>query len=215
MIYLAEYHVQNCMKDKKTEHLLGQQLLAYGLSEEYQISGIPIEDMVIRISKQKPILKFFPDISFNITHTKGLAGCVISENHVGIDAEFIRTFDIRLMKKICSPSEISYICERWLPCENDLGKTTFSAADMEQIRNDLECQERFFRIWTLKESYVKAIGKGLAFPLREITFCIKENVKCKETISGSIPGWKFRQFRFRSKYIISVCEEITHGRRNL
>lgn len=52
-------------------------------------------------------------------------------------------------------------------------------------------EERFFEIWTLKESYCKAIGLGLAFPMREIAF-----TKDKEgTIAGSRPGWRFWQTR--------------------
>lgn len=209
MIYLIPYEPESRRKDMQKEHLLGRKLLAYGLSEEYQIVGIPVEDMVCHLAGEKPILQSFPEISFNITHTQGLVGCAISRYCVGMDAEQIRSFDIRLMKKVCSLSEISYICEGICSVKNKLETIVFTKEDEEKITHNRKCQERFFKLWTLKESYVKAMGKGIAFPFQMITFRIEEDVTDGERIICNIPNWKFSQFRFQNNYIIAVCEECT------
>ena len=36
-------------------------------------------------------------------------------------------------------------------------------------------QDMFYRIWTLKESFLKATGKGFAFPVRELSFSFPES----------------------------------------
>ena len=46
----------------------------------------------------------------------------------------------------------------------------------------------------------QAIGRGLAFPLGDITFSLE-----KGGVKGSIPGWRFYQSRVYQSYIISVC----------
>ena len=46
---------------------------------------------------------------------------------------------------------------------------TFIHGDMKSEEKQLE---RFFRNWTLKESYVKAIGTGLNLDLRSLNFKI-------------------------------------------
>ena len=66
--------------------------------------------------------------------------------------------------------------------------------------------ERFFRLWTLKESFVKATGEGLGYPLRDITFSWEGDL-----IRGSIPGWHYYQAMVYGSYIISVCEADEKG----
>lgn len=186
MIYLSQYKQKDCMQNHKAEHQLGRKLLVYGLWQEYHM-----KDEVIQEEGKKPRLKNSPQIHFNISHSGGCVVCVIARDVVGIDVEYIRPFDVRLMRRICSEEEIKYI--------------------NEQTDNQSQSFERFFRIWTLKESFVKAIGEGLAFPLKNITFKIMEGDLGRLEIQSNISGWKFRQFRFQDKYIISVCEFIKNS----
>ena len=58
----------------------------------------------------------------------------------------------------------------------------------------------------LFRSYAKAIGRGLAFPLGDITFSLEE-----DAVKGSIPGWRFYQSRVYQTYIISVCAADEKG----
>lgn len=90
-------------------------------------------------------------LEFNITHTDGLVAVVISTGSpVGIDTE-----------RIDRPMDHLGLAGRF-----------FSEIESEQVRscNESERAELFYRIWTLKEAYVKAIGKGLAHGLDSFWF---------------------------------------------
>lgn len=83
-----------------------------------------------------------PTVSFNLTHSRGFAACVISDTPpVGIDAEDIRR-----------PIDTAEMAARWY------------AAPEQQLLAGLPadlCTEMFFRIWTVKEAILKATGLGL------------------------------------------------------
>jgi len=106
-----------------------------------------------------------PAIHFNLANTAGLVVCVVSVAHefVGVDAERTdRTVDF-----------------------TGIGERYFSASEAAALRalpGD-KIPPRFFEYWTLKESYVKALGVGLALALDQFSF----------TISGSRISAAFHQ----------------------
>ena len=89
---------------------------------------------------------------FNITHTAGLIALTVSRelSYHGVDAETVSRrarFD-SLARRHFAPSEI--------------------AALQDEVEANIP--ERFFAYWTLKESYIKAEGLGLAIPLDQFAF---------------------------------------------
>jgi 4'-phosphopantetheinyl transferase len=91
-----------------------------------------------------------PDVRFNISHTEGLVACAATVGReVGVDVEQIeRRLTHDVADRFFSPQEVADL--RALP------------ADEQPIV--------FFDYWTLKESYIKARGLGLALPLDQFTF---------------------------------------------
>ncbi|MCH8332511.1 4'-phosphopantetheinyl transferase superfamily protein [Candidatus Sumerlaeota bacterium] len=90
-------------------------------------------------------------LQFNLSHTRDLVACVFAVDHViGIDVEAID-----------AKCEIFAIAERF-----------FSEAERSHLGrfNGPEAVEQFFRIWTLKEAYIKARGLGLSLPLQDFSF---------------------------------------------
>jgi 4'-phosphopantetheinyl transferase len=88
---------------------------------------------------------------FNISHTDGLVAVALSEQGpVGVDVEnAARVTDYQgLARRFFAPVE----------------------AGLMKDCDESSRAERFFRIWTLKEAYVKAIGKGLAHGLDSFWF---------------------------------------------
>lgn len=99
-------------------------------------------------------LDFEHGVHFNLSHTRGMVVCAICRGHpVGVDVEAMdRGVDIEI-----------------------LAKQYFAASEHELIvKAPLQSRaEIFFRLWTLKEAMLKAIGLGLAAPLREFAFIIE------------------------------------------
>ncbi|MFT6108269.1 MAG: 4'-phosphopantetheinyl transferase [Planctomycetota bacterium] len=99
----------------------------------------------------KPELPPPSDLRFNLSHTRDLvaAGTLVGAE-IGVDVEAIGTREVaqELRSRVLSPLEVRALDE--LPLDR-------------QAR-------RFFAIWSLKESFIKACGLGLRMPLREISF---------------------------------------------
>ena len=100
-------------------------------------------------SQGKPYFLSHCEIFFNISHSSNYVACAISDRPVGIDIEGGRKARQNLAKRFFDESEASWI-------------------------NECQSEERFFRIWTLKEAYGKATGKGVLDILDKIVYRLKE-----------------------------------------
>ncbi|WP_114327693.1 4'-phosphopantetheinyl transferase family protein [Candidatus Colwellia aromaticivorans] len=113
--------------------------------------------------KDKPEIVNPPlPLRFNLSHTKGLIICAVTlENDIGCDVEdTTRSNDVlAIANRFFSPSET---------------KELFSLPKEQQ-------RHRFFDYWTLKESYIKAWGLGLAIPLKDFSFTIVDELAEKNT----------------------------------
>jgi 4'-phosphopantetheinyl transferase len=92
----------------------------------------------------KPYLK--NSLQFNLSHSEDLVAIgLVDQREIGVDVEFVRPManleDIAA--SVYTPGEMASLLQAPGP-------------DRERL---------FFRYWTRKESYIKAIGKGLSIPL--------------------------------------------------
>jgi 4'-phosphopantetheinyl transferase len=92
-------------------------------------------------------------IRFNLSHSHGLALVAVNRHReIGIDLEWVRD-DLeveQIANRFFSPREVAMLHEL-----------------SQAMRN-----EAFFRCWTLKEAYIKALGKGLSLPLHRFTVSV-------------------------------------------
>jgi len=161
--------------------LLGESLLRALLSIK---TGKPAQTISIkRSAKGKPMLKDNKSIHFNISHSGDWVVVAVSGNEVGIDIEKIRPPHYRIAERYFSKHEL-------------------------QTLNELQDEEKknyFFDLWTLKESYLKLLGKGLTKSLGSFTiartgsgFELITNSEKDETIH-------FFQMALDPNYKLSVC----------
>jgi 4'-phosphopantetheinyl transferase len=87
---------------------------------------------------------------FNLAHTDGLIVCACATSTVGVDTERVGRAPLEVADRYFSPSEV---------------------AELRALPPDAQ-PERFFHYWTLKESYIKATGKGLSTPLDQFSFLL-------------------------------------------
>lgn len=94
----------------------------------------------------KPFLKKYSNIDFSLSHSGGKVMCAVSDKNIGCDVQYLKESNNMLdsvAKRFFTDKEYRYI-ESFAPNERIL---------------------QFTRIWTAKESYIKAIGTGLATEL--------------------------------------------------
>lgn len=138
-----------------------------GVKEPYNYSVLP---------NGKPIL-LGDDISFSLTHSGNYAACAVSRKYdVGIDVEDVmlkkRRMD-RLKKaayKFFLEDEIQYI--DFEMCDNE---PIHNNEAMEHVNHNNEAMEhiirdKFFKIWTFKEAYMKAKGISLIDAMKKDIF---------------------------------------------
>lgn len=100
----------------------------------------------------KPALAADPqemDLRFNLSHSEELAIIAITQSReVGIDLEFLKaeTATTDIAQRFFAPGEIKQL----------------NLASTEQQ------QALFYRFWTRKEAFIKAIGQGVSFPLDQV-----------------------------------------------
>jgi len=103
-------------------------------------------------------------LRFNLAHTRGLIACAVTLEHdIGVDVECLdrRSDTVALADHFFSASEV---------------------ADLHALPEDRQ-HERFFHYWTLKESYIKARGMGLAIPLDQFAFHLDDDL-----LGDEVPG---------------------------
>ena len=119
----------------------------------------------------KPYLPDLPDVHFSLSHSGTRVLCALSDAELGCDVEGPRRFDPALARRFFHPDETA-----WL----------FSLPPREQ-------DAAFLRLWTLKESYLKAVGLGLSLPLDAFRI-LPEGGDFALTLQEDAHPWALRSF---------------------
>ena len=138
---IRKYHFINDKKLSCGAELLLNELLF----EENIIRPEYLEDYY-----HKPYIKNH-DIEFNLSHSKEMVACAISDKTVGIDIEYVdKDIDLNIAKHYFYDKEYEDI-----------------------IQSDNKADE-FFKYWVLKESFMKYTSLGFNLELNEFNIDIKE-----------------------------------------
>lgn len=160
-------------------------LIADILLREALIENLKIENDNIFFnygSYGKPRLINHESINFNISHSGNWVVCAINDHEVGIDIEKIEDIDFDIAKSFFSEKEYIDLMKK------DINKR----------------KDYFYDLWTLKESYIKACGKGLSLDLRSFSFLIENSNILLESKDNS-RNYFFKQYFIDKNYKLSVC----------
>lgn len=127
---------------------------------------------------------YLPDSSlhFNISHSGSWAAVAVSDEPVGIDIEQIRPIE-------------------W----QGIARQHFADEESRALLRETEESRllAFFTLWTGKESYVKAEGRGLSVPLHSFHMNRTNNTICRSGGSAHRLGY-WRSYRVSRDYVLSV-----------
>ena len=125
---------------------------------------------------------------FSLSHTEGLVGCAVATHEeIGFDLE-------RASRAIDGVQ---------------LATRFFSAAEAEKLASmpDVERAPEFLKLWTLKESYFKARGLGIATGLERARFSIAGNDLRFDVDSDldNAAGWSFRVGETSTGHAVAIA----------
>ncbi|RKK02293.1 4'-phosphopantetheinyl transferase superfamily protein [Pseudoroseomonas wenyumeiae] len=129
----------------------------------------------------------FPQLRFNISHTRGLVACGLTLNDdIGVDVEAI-TRPVNVLEL----------------AEHSFTREEFTKIGLLPAH---EHEAYFLRLWTLKEAFVKALGTGLPFGLDRFSMRLDpiSLVRAPEE-AGSPDRWRFTQLHPTPCHVLSVA----------
>lgn len=145
------------------------------------------------------------ELRFNLSHTDGMLCLLVAHGRdVGVDVEDALR-DRRTVE----------VADRF-----------FAESEVRALRALPEAQQnqRFFAYWTLKESYIKARGMGLAIPLDGFAFSIEDeeqpretdvprvlrdrvSLRCEQVVHDDGARWAFTRARLSERHVAAVAIE--------
>ncbi|MBQ7500398.1 MAG: 4'-phosphopantetheinyl transferase superfamily protein [Clostridia bacterium] len=131
----------------------------------------------------KPVIVSSDGVHFNISHSGERVMCAVSEKPVGCDVELVRKYNVRIAERFFAKSEYARI---------------LSASDEE------ERLAVFFRLWTLKESFMKTTGMGFSLPMNEFVINI-DNKKISVSQSVDRNEYYFAEYDPGDGYKYACC----------
>lgn len=167
-IYIREF-------DKKITSKDSINLAKISIRDNFKIVN---ENLFIkRMESGKPYVDNKKDIFFNISHSNNVLVCVVDKFDIGIDIEKMLNRDFKSLSKVfCTDEEYGCLC---------------SLSGVEQ-------KKEFYKLWTVKESFSKLLGKGLKIKFSNIQ--VKDNF-----IVFNGKRYNFKNYIFKNEYIISIC----------
>lgn len=170
----------------KLQTVAGELLARYSVG---RYLGNPEQEITLVFGeKGKPHIGNLADIHFNISHSGYYVVCAVTTQELGIDVERIRKVDLRIAERFFSASEI-----------HDL---------MEQDVNNR--MHYFITLWTIKESYLKAIGRGLTQHLNSFTIR-KNDDSYLLTGNQEAEGYGIETHQLNHEFMMAVCAPLPYS----
>jgi len=174
------------------QYLLTRALVRYCLSLHHPVEPGEWQFTTNRYGKpQVSHPKIDLTTRFNLSHTRGLIICGMAPGvDIGVDVE-----DTQRTTQAAFDSLASYFSETEI-------------RDLAELPEDRQ-QQRFFDYWTLKESYIKARGMGLAVPLGKFSFHFKndelDEFRVEKALGDDARDWQFWRISMSGHYRIAIA----------
>ncbi|MBN1981981.1 MAG: 4'-phosphopantetheinyl transferase superfamily protein [Chitinivibrionales bacterium] len=161
--------------------LVSEALLRFALID----AGIGAND--IELLKQNEFGKpYIPHgrVHFNLSHSGSWVVLAIDSEEIGIDIEKVGCVDEAIAHRFFAKEELEFL---------------------SQCTSRASWIDSFYKIWVLKESYIKAIGKGLSCPLGDFSVIpFDESVDFIEKMA-ILPRRNFKLYSIDKDYRCALC----------
>ena len=165
------------LKDKRLS--LAAEVL---LGKTLKLNGI--DDFTLEVDENgKPYLKGISGLKFNLSHSEERVMCVISEKEVGCDVEWVKKPNYKMAEYFLTKEEITML---------------------NRLNSEEEKQVMFYRLWTLKESFMKAVGLGMKIPLKDFWFSFEgDTISVHQNINHQT--YYLKEYDLKDGYRHAIC----------
>ncbi|HEY0869238.1 MAG TPA: 4'-phosphopantetheinyl transferase superfamily protein [Acidothermaceae bacterium] len=169
------------LDSRRRNFVLGRTLLRAAVA---RVAGGRPDAVVVEIEPSgRPVLaRPLDSFSVSIAHSGGYVVVGVANRPIGVDVEQLRhsvRFP-RVAARVCSPDEL-----RALDAMTDAAR-----------------ERAFLTVWSRKEAYGKAIGRGLSFPMRSVTVGPHGS-----RILGGEGDWQVRDLELDPAYAAAVVAQ--------
>ena len=148
-------------------------------------AGLGLADAHVAYGENgKPYLTDFPEVQFNLSHSGERVMCVLSPFETGCDVETIKGDRGRLAERFFMPEESA-----WIKHFETLEKQS----------------NAFYRLWTLKECYMKVTGRGMSLMPDKFSLNVDENGNISLFHEGNRMEYAFREIDLHDGYRYAYC----------
>lgn len=181
-LHTDDYGLLAVKNNSQMASALGKIMVQYLLGKQKTNQG-KISSFPFAYTKEgKPYIPMQPNFCFNISHTKEWVAVAVADVQLGIDIEMLRSYKPEVAKRFFHKDEYAFL---------------------ESLPNHLR-NVSFTRLWTLKESYVKCTGTGIANNFDK--FAISMNFTDVEITGNDTPVF-FKQYNCDGLFV-SACSTI-------
>ncbi|MGN5755667.1 4'-phosphopantetheinyl transferase family protein [Acinetobacter calcoaceticus] len=175
--------------------LISRVLVKTVLADKLGIS--PYEVNIQLHPNGKPFVQGSKAVYFNLTHSADvIILAVTEEGEIGVDIEKVdREFEWMRVDSVLDLSEIEWIKEK-------------------ELTDSSSVFQRFFQIWTLKESYIKCTGEGMSRHLKKLNFhVLPEHIQFLDSTNDAqkTGEYYFESYIYESNFIFSICLQQSHN----
>jgi 4'-phosphopantetheinyl transferase len=170
------YHYEDALRS-----LLGDLLTRHLICQKLNLKNQQLQ--FNQTEYGKPFLRNARHFSYNISHSGEWVVCALATSAVGVDVEKMAGVDRSLAQRIFTPEEYQALITKSIS----------------------EQQPYFYSLWTLKESFIKAVGQGLSIPLTSFAIRLDPGEPITVYPPPSGGGYFFKQYDWDETYRLAVC----------
>ena len=124
------------------------------------------------------------NLFFNMSHTDSFVAFIFDISHAcGIDIEE----------------------DKGMVINNEMIDLVLSRGEKNLYNKCIDKKSFFYRLWVLKESYVKALGTGLSYPIDEIDFSTIKDIEINKDLSFIKSEKQLGMYMIFYKIYLSYC----------
>lgn len=173
--------------DAQLQHLVARVLVRSVLAAYTGVAAAALRFTVGPYGKPA-VLGLSTGLSFNLSHTSGAVVCAVaSGGQLGVDIERQdRVVELELAQRYFAADEV---------------------VQLQAAEPPLQAR-RFLEFWTLKESFIKALGTGLATPLSSFAFDLdspRPHLRYCDYAAGAPADWSFAPFELEGQFLGAVA----------